>query len=336
MEAPIQIRATALKGFDTLCREVDLDPADLLADVGLPEDTTRDSSAFIPYEAYARVLTNAAGRSGLPHFGLLLATHPEHDADVIGPLQLLMRASSTVGALLESQFRLSTLQSHGAIMWLERDGTTALARREPRFAAWRHNATLQDLTLAEWTRLLRVVCGPEWSPDGVYLTHATPANTRPYRETFGCAPYFRQEYQGIAFDAAVLERPITGGNPQRFAALYDEFLQQVKSQRRPFRAHVADGILATLGSGRCSEAGVAALFGVHPRTMHRRLRSEGTTFSVLLAEQRRELAVAYLRHTELSLQRISAALGYSEPAIFTRAFQRWFGEAPSRWRRRAD
>ena len=76
----------------------------------------------------------------------------------------------------------------------------------------------------------------------------------------------------------------------------------------------------------------ASRFSIHRRTLSRSLKAEGTNFKSLVSEAKFELAAILLAHTSLSLAQISAALGYSEHAAFTRAFQRWSGQTPSAWR----
>ncbi|MEC8020800.1 MAG: helix-turn-helix domain-containing protein [Pseudomonadota bacterium] len=77
---------------------------------------------------------------------------------------------------------------------------------------------------------------------------------------------------------------------------------------------------------------VAAMLELEPRTLARRLRQEGTGFQQLLEQMLRERAQAYLRQTDDSIAQISDRLGYADPAAFSRAFQKWFGTPPSRWR----
>jgi AraC-like DNA-binding protein len=36
----------------------------------------------------------------------------------------------------------------------------------------------------------------------------------------------------------------------------------------------------------------------------------------------------------MELGEVASHLGYSEPSAFTRAFRRWSGESPSRWRQK--
>jgi AraC-like DNA-binding protein len=79
---------------------------------------------------------------------------------------------------------------------------------------------------------------------------------------------------------------------------------------------------------------VAGELALSPRTLRRRLAVSGTTFGALLARVRRQLAVEMLLDTSLTVEQIAAELGYAETSSFTRAFTRWTGLPPSRYRGR--
>lgn len=82
----------------------------------------------------------------------------------------------------------------------------------------------------------------------------------------------------------------------------------------------------------CSAAGIARLFSMHRRTLHRHLRHEGLAFRQVADEIRYEIACELLARTDMALSQIAAALKYSELSAFTRAFRRWSGQTPSAWR----
>ena len=63
---------------------------------------------------------------------------------------------------------------------------------------------------------------------------------------------------------------------------------------------------------------------MHPRTLQRRLREEGTTFEDIKDEARRDLAQRYLAHPDVPLAQVTAVLDYSEQSALTRSCQRWF------------
>ena len=69
------------------------------------------------------------------------------------------------------------------------------------------------------------------------------------------------------------------------------------------------------------------------RTLKRQLAAEGTSFSAILEEVRHRQAIALLSRSDFTLDRISECLGYSDVANFNRAFRRWTGKTPGKWRR---
>ena len=68
-------------------------------------------------------------------------------------------------------------------------------------------------------------------------------------------------------------------------------------------------------------------------TLRRKLAEEGTQFRTLLNETRRDLAMAYIRDTELAFGEIAFLLGFASAEAFQRAFKRWSGQTPGEFRR---
>lgn len=68
------------------------------------------------------------------------------------------------------------------------------------------------------------------------------------------------------------------------------------------------------------------------RSLQRRLRGHGTSYARLLEDLRREMASELLADRRLAVYEIAFLLGYSEPSAFNRAFRRWTGSAPARYR----
>lgn len=71
-----------------------------------------------------------------------------------------------------------------------------------------------------------------------------------------------------------------------------------------------------------------------PRTLHRRLEDEGTSFRAIKDGLRRDLATDWLTKTARPLSRIGADLGFADAAAFYRAFASWTGSGPREYRRR--
>jgi AraC-like DNA-binding protein len=69
-----------------------------------------------------------------------------------------------------------------------------------------------------------------------------------------------------------------------------------------------------------------------PRTLQRRLQAEGASFADVLDETRKVIADCYVREPGVALIEVAYLLGFSEQSAFSRAFHRWYGVAPSRYR----
>ena len=74
---------------------------------------------------------------------------------------------------------------------------------------------------------------------------------------------------------------------------------------------------------------IAEQFGYHPNYISALLRKEtGRTFSDILLEKRMERAVLLIQNTTLSIEEISAMLGYSNHSNFYKAFKAYYGLTP--------
>ncbi len=81
-------------------------------------------------------------------------------------------------------------------------------------------------------------------------------------------------------------------------------------------------------------AEVARALHVSPRTLHRRLEDEGSSFQAIKDALRHDLAISRLAKTAQPLEGIAADLGFADASAFYRAFSAWTGSGPRDYRRR--
>lgn len=81
-----------------------------------------------------------------------------------------------------------------------------------------------------------------------------------------------------------------------------------------------------------SFAEIAEHLHMTPRTLRRKLSEEKNSFRKLADELRAHVAINYLRDTDLSVDEIAYALGFSDTANFRRAFRRWTKATPVEFR----
>jgi AraC-like DNA-binding protein len=73
---------------------------------------------------------------------------------------------------------------------------------------------------------------------------------------------------------------------------------------------------------------MAKMLHMSERTLNRKLKAQGTSYQMLLDDVRQELAVWYLRQTDIPVEAIAERLGYRDTSNFSRTCKRWFGVTP--------
>ena len=98
------------------------------------------------------------------------------------------------------------------------------------------------------------------------------------------------------------------------------------------RTRVENAISSLLPHGRVVVDDVARSLGTSKRTLARKLADEGLSFTEILQQLRRDLAVRYLDDRGLQVSKIAWLLGFHDVSAFTHACKRWTGKTPSQMR----
>jgi AraC-like DNA-binding protein len=77
----------------------------------------------------------------------------------------------------------------------------------------------------------------------------------------------------------------------------------------------------------------ARICGFEKRRLSRKLKAKGTTMARLIANIREERAARELAETDRKIGEIAQAVGFKDPAVFSRAFKNWTGQSPQAYRR---
>lgn len=77
---------------------------------------------------------------------------------------------------------------------------------------------------------------------------------------------------------------------------------------------------------------IAGDLNMSGRTLRRRLTEHALTFETLLEQVRQARTMSLLANPQMSIERITEEVGYSDVRSFRRAFKRWTGQSPSAYR----
>jgi len=141
---------------------------------------------------------------------------------------------------------------------------------------------------------------------------------------------------GIVFEASWLDHAIAGADPNLRELVMQAINQTGANSTMSFVDVVRGALHQMVLSGASSAENVALLFGMHERTLRKRLTAERTSLQQLVSQTRFELAKQLLENTELPLSEIASALRYADAAVFSRAFRSWSKTSPREWRARRD
>jgi AraC-like DNA-binding protein len=315
-------RALTVLGFDALA---------VLRGCGLaPEDLERSDGgdARMPVEVLTRFWSSAVAVTGDDGIGVRLAALARIDG--FGVLGDAARASGTLGEALLKTARYLKLWNEAIGLSLLVEGERALVSYRSLSPEPRHHGE-GDATMTILLVLSRELAGKDLAPDETCFAHPEPADGSPYREVFGDSARFDCPAYSLVFPAEILTLPIIASGLKPGEASPSTTARAEES----FSRRVLDLLTAELRGGNPMIENIAAQLKMHPRTLARRLRDEGTSHSELLDSLRRELAERYVSATDHDMIEVAFLLGFSDASAFHKAFKRWYGAGPFAFRRRS-
>lgn len=193
---------------------------------------------------------------------------------------------------------------------------------------------LVELQFSAQTTIMRDVMGPAFAVRELHVTYHPTETTRNDTETFGCPVIFEQAENKLIFDTTWLNGSPEFGNEVTYSlvlGLCDQLMEEFRL-RVGVAGKVREALLHNLA--RPTSFGVVAKhLKLSARTLRRKLQEENTSFREVIDELRTQMAIKYLRDTDLTIEEIAFALGFSEAASFRQAFRRWTSETPNEFRR---
>jgi AraC-like DNA-binding protein len=287
-----------------------------------------------PIDHITRLWRAAEHCSGDPAFGLKAGAGVSPAS--VSAVSFALQSAPTLREAMSMVQKYQRLISDGGRFQILSGESTSWVVYHPRqgelaFSPYQIEAVLAAaVTLSGW------ITGNSMKPLRVQFSQAQLAAYKEYQKVFACPVDFEQAFSGLLVDNSVLDSPLPQANPH-LARVHEQFSAarlaelslnsvSVPELRQWLRARISRRL------PRRAEA--ASALGISARTLARRLQEQGQTFDGLLDDVRREMALQAVAETNRALADIAQTLGFAESSTFYRAFQRWTGMPPARWRRR--
>ncbi len=181
--------------------------------------------------------------------------------------------------------------------------------------------------------LSRDLMGQAFIPRELHVTYNFAADTEWSADVFGCPVLLGHTENALVFDKQWLDKPAELGNEityREVLRLCDRLLEEMQI-KIGIAGRVREVLLYNQAQPTSFDA-VARRLKMSARTLKRRLREEGTSYRKVAEELRTQLAIKYLRDTELTLEDIASSLGFRDSTSFRHAFRRWTKKTPGGFR----
>ena len=310
-----------------------VDTTDLLARAGLSLQDLEDPDARIPAStvlALWNVLRERANDSALQ-----LVAPRSLPFGTYRVIDYLVAASTTVGEGVGRFARFFGIIAEAVTVAIDHDDEThflTLSMADGRPVP----AVYVDYVFAALVGRIRMRIKPDLHVHRVELRQNEPAGSDVYARVFEAPVYFGATADRLCFTNEEWNAPIESADAALAQLMEDH--ARIIAQRIPqsfpgFADDVQKQIVSALAEGGSAEH-VARSMCLSVRTLQRKLESSGTTFREVSESVRGKMAEAYLSDRRVSIAEVAFLLGFSDQSSFNRAFRRWTGETPARWRRR--
>jgi AraC-like DNA-binding protein len=189
---------------------------------------------------------------------------------------------------------------------------------------------IAELQIGIHISLMRDIMGPAFAPQEICLSYPQADDFGLTAELVGCSVRFVQPANQIVFKSGWLDQAASLGNKTTYPtilAMCDDLLGDL-TLRIGAAGEIRAILLRDIANPPTFDA-AAKYLDVNARSLRRQLRQQGISFRGLRDELRAQLALKYLRSTNLANEDIALALGFSDAANFRRAFHRWTNKSPS-------
>jgi len=313
------------------------DPYKICEAAGIDPDSLEDTESRVHAKKVFAVWSEAQHQMNDSNFGLHIGETMKGYAG--GSLLFsVMMNSPTVGEAFEKFCRYHSLMNDAIQPKISMKGEYACLSWEvenPRFKPSRH---ISEALLSFFNTLLNFLTEKHCKPVEVHFTHGQPEKIDEHERVFKAPVLFRQRYNQLVVNKAILLRPVFMASP-RLLKVLERYAVEIMHNVY-FSNSLAFRVIQLIGTkvqGEKPAIGtIARELSVSVRNLQNKLKEEGTSYQQLLDYARKEMAMKYLEDPEITLCDIAFLIGFSEQSAFNHAFKRWTGSTPKQYRKNSN
>jgi AraC-like DNA-binding protein len=310
--------------------QLGLDRDELCRAAGVDWQALDKPDSRIPTAQFVAILTEAERCRRDPLIGL----HAGELCEPRGPVAYLLMSHGHLADGLQSLARVAVTAVDRIRIDLDIGVDTASVVIHPCDRTFESSPQAMEYLSMAVLRMLRRAY-PDLDVREVDFHHVRASGVEEASHAFGAPVRFAAADNRLTFPAHELDKSSRLANPLVTDQL-TKLATALAAQVTPF-ASLQDRVVQTaralLAAGvRPHRAVVARRLGISQRSMQRGLEAEGTTFRAVQESVLRELVEALLSNPALKLDAVAHSVGFGDLAAFSKAFRRWTGCTPARYR----
>ncbi len=283
-----------------------------------------DPENRISVEDLGRLFACAAQATGRQDIGLLVVSGFRPPG--LGLVGLVAAEGPNVDTALRNLVRMLRYNTLAGYPVLSGGREIAMLKFDLRYADFPGANFILEGAAGIALRFMQWLCGESWKPEEVHLSRRAPSDPRPFRKFFGAPVRFSSTEDGVLFASEWLNRPVAR-EEHRLRT------RELESAATPFSELVRRQVALRLGFEPLTGSHLASQLGLSRRQLFRHLGAEGATCQQLVDDVKFSRSRYLLGAGDAPIAEIAYAVGYPDQASFTRAFSRWSGMTPGKWRR---
>jgi AraC-like DNA-binding protein len=307
-----------------------VDSKELFKQADIPYQATSDNSYYISSRKISTLFKLAVEATGDPSFGLKIVyyVHPT----TFHALGYSLYASDTLFEFCQRLERFFRLLSDEAKHHLseEEDGyRLGMEILNPEVCLESIDGWLGCIV-----HFCRNIYRPDFSPQRIEMTRPSPkSDIAAFEKFYQCPIIFGADENAIFFSKEDIHMQLPSANAE-LARINDEVVLEhlARFDKHDITRQVEAKVIKLLPTGECSKEKIASLLNVGPRSLQNKLEQQGTSYQEILERLRSSLACQYIKQQEKSICEITYLLGFSDTSNFSRAFRRWTGVSPTKYR----
>ncbi|GAB5378766.1 MAG: AraC family transcriptional regulator [Aliiglaciecola sp.] len=309
----------------------EIDTKSWLKQVNLSAEDVIQDQKLLTYEQYEKLILSAIALSGQPHMGLMLGKRLSINTH--GALGLALLSCQNIRQVLSVFERFVTTRTPLVAIELDDQMEHLHIIMHERVDLSHIRACFFEVMAVTIDNILNTVLPEKSVLLRIEFPFERPEYAAKYTQTFCCQTEFDAPQAILVLDKNSLDAPLVHADEHAFYQAKQ--MCEAELQRVINSGSLAWKIKSLLMNSRehfLSLEQVSSALNLTPRTLHRRLIAEGTSFKMILEEVRAVLAKQYIISHRQSTKQVAYNLGYSDVANFRRAFKRWYGISPSELR----